>query len=360
MQHHSVSPWFPDLYANNPDIEGVKTYIWRNVDFPEDGIYSIKFAADNNASVHIGDQLVAGSHDHKLRMDYGYWKTGKWTNVSVPKGKHTIRVDNLNIPHEGDKIFINNPRGFALIIKYNRNITRTDMTSWATNPIAASAILIAPPCPKKINGKGVVKEIIPTVPGSYTPDPPGDGEPYNVQLDLVEIPVEDGGTNYNCAEDKLIVEPSNGFEGKLVCGPYGKIEKIETITPGKGFTFTPNIYIESPTGTSFIPAPPVFVLTPDPLPEVPEKLIQVTDLVGLKQTGYYNGRAYYGAVFYENGIRYAGYYDTAGQRIQIYDTLQESIDAQVTTRPSAIERSGTDITSNDPRLDIPGTPENLT
>ena len=80
----------------------------------------------------------------------------------------------------------------------------------------------------------------------------------------------------------------------------------------------------------------------------------------MKQTGYYNGRAYYGAVFYENGIRYAGYYDTAGQRIQIYDTLQESIDAQVTTRPSAIERSGTDITSNDPRLDIPGTPENLT
>ena len=79
----------------------------------------------------------------------------------------------------------------------------------------------------------------------------------------------------------------------------------------------------------------------------------------MKQTGYYDGRAYYGAVFYENGTRYAGYYDTAGQRIQIYDTLQESIDAQVTTRPSAIQRSGTDITSNDPRLDIPGTPENL-
>ena len=158
----------------------------------------------------------------------------------------------------------------------------------------------------------------------------------------------------------MIVEPSNGFEGKLICGPYGKIEKVETITPGKGFTFTPNIYIESPTGSSSVFGPPRFVPTPDPLPEVPEKLIQVTDLVGLKQTGYYNGRAYYGAVFYENGIRYAGYYDTAGQRIQIYDTLQESIDAQVTTRPSAIQRSGTDITSNDPRLNIPGTPENLT
>ena len=359
MQHHSVSPWFPDLYANNPDIEGVKTYLWHNVDFPEDGIYSIKFAADNNASVHIGDQLVAGSHSHLLRMDYGYWKVGKWTNVSIPKGKHTIRVDNLNIPHEGDKIFINNPRGFALIIKYNRNIQRTDMTSWKTNPIAASAILIAPPCPKKINGKGVVTEIIPLVPGDWPTDPPGEGDTYNVELDLTKIPVDNTGTNYNCAEDELVVEPSNGFEGKLVCGPYGKIEKIETITPGKGFTFTPNIYIKTKTGINFVPGPPIYTSSIDPLPEVPEKLIQVTDLVGLKQTGYYDGRAYYGAVFYENGTRYAGYYDTAGQRIQIYDTLQESIDAQVTTRPSAIQRSGTDITSNDPRLDIPGTPENL-
>ena len=99
----------------------------------------------------------------------------------------------------------------------------------------------------------------------------------------------------------------------------------------------------------------------DPVPEPPpDKLIQGTDLVGLKQTGYYDGRPYYGAVFYKDGIRYAGYYETAGQLIQIYDTLQESIDARVTTPPSAIERSGTDISSNDPRLNIPGTPDNLT
>ena len=40
--------------------------------------------------------------------------------------------------------------------------------------------------------------------------------------------------------------------------------------------------------------------------------------------------------------------------------MQESIDAQVTTPPSAILRQGSDVTSNDPRLNIPGTPENLT
>ena len=87
------------------------------------------------------------------------------------------------------------------------------------------------------------------------------------------------------------------------------------------------------------------------------QLIQVTDLVGLKQTGWYNGKEYYGAVFYKDGVRYAGYYETAGVLIRVYSTKQESIDSQVTTPPSAILRQGTDVSSNDPRLNIPGTPQ---
>ena len=87
----------------------------------------------------------------------------------------------------------------------------------------------------------------------------------------------------------------------------------------------------------------------------PQKLLQVTDLVGLKQTGYVNGRAYYGAVYYNRGIRYAGFYETVGEPVQVYDTLRESIIAQVTTPPSAILRQGTDIRSNDPLLNIPET-----
>ena len=59
-------------------------------------------------------------------------------------------------------------------------------------------------------------------------------------------------------------------------------------------------------------------------------------------------------------VRYAGVYETPGQLIQVYDTLQESIDAEVTTPPSAIQRSGTDVRSNNPRLNIPGTPDSLT
>ena len=50
---------------------------------------------------------------------------------------------------------------------------------------------------------------------------------------------------------------------------------------------------------------------------------------------------------------------SAGELVQIYDTLQESIDAMVTTPPSAILRQGSDTSSNDPRINIPRTPENL-
>ena len=94
-------------------------------------------------------------------------------------------------------------------------------------------------------------------------------------------------------------------------------------------------------------------------PEVdPETVIQVTDLAGLTDW-YVEGRAYYGEVFYKDGTPFAGRYETAGRLIQVYATLQESIDAEVTTRPSAIQRSGTDVNSNNPRLNIPGTPDNL-
>ncbi len=188
---------------------------------------------------------------------------------------------------------------------------------------------------------------------------PLDTPSYPVQLDLVDIIIDDPGINYDCAKDKIVIEPSNGAEAIPICGSFGQITGVTMVSPGIGFTRWPNIRIETETGTNATLRPPIRIRR-DPVPEPePDKLIQVTDLVGLKQTGYYNGRPYYGAVFYKEGIRYAGYYETTGQLIQIYDTMQESIDARVTTPPSAIQRQGTDITSNDPRLDIPGTPDNL-
>ena len=110
-------------------------------------------------------------------------------------------------------------------------------------------------------------------------------------------------------------------------------------------------------GAEFIPR---FEIVRDPIGLPDEnKLLQVTDLVGLKRTGFYDGKPYYGSVFYKDGIRYAGWYETPGKLVQIYDTMQESIDATVTTPPSAILRQGSDVATNNPGLDIPGTPNNL-
>ena len=126
-----------------------------------------------------------------------------------------------------------------------------------------------------------------------------------------------------------------------------------------GYTTYPAIRIRSLTGTGaqFVPK---FKVIRDPIgiPD-PDRLLQVTDLVGLKRTGFYDGKPYYGSVFYKDGIRYAGWYETPGRLVQIYDTMQESIDAEVTTPPSAILRQGSDSGSNNPKLDIPGTPNNL-
>ena len=134
---------------------------------------------------------------------------------------------------------------------------------------------------------------------------------------------------------------------------------VKIIDPGSGFTKTPTISVLSDTGVNAV-LRPKFRIVRDPIGVDPQTLIQVTDLVGLKQTGYIDGRAYYGQVFINNGLRYAGVYETVGELVRVYDTLQESITGEVTTRPSAILRQGTDIQSNDPRLNLPGTPDNLT
>ena len=183
-------------------------------------------------------------------------------------------------------------------------------------------------------------------------------------LKLKEIIVEDPGINYNPDDTVEIDGPATAHICEM--DSFGRIKKVclgdagDGDGSGVGFTEYPNITVNSPTGAS-ARLIPVMEIVRDPVePSLRDKLLQVTDLVGINQTGYYEGRAYYGAVFYKNGIKYAGYYETTGQLIQVYDTLQESIDAQVTTPPSAILRQGTDIGSDNPRLDIPGTPDNLT
>ena len=321
MNTDSVSPFLPPLNADNSEINGVKTYSWKGVNFPESGQYDITFQADNDASLIINGIKVLSSQ--------GYVNNPQIFKVNITQGKYDIIVDCLNVP-DRTNIFRNNPTGFGLVIRKNVRVV-TQVTSWKRNPTAISAILIPPPCPRRIRGKGIVTDIIVNDPGNgyLPPIAPTTTPPSTLALIQTNVPGVPGGG-------------AGGGTG----------------APGVGVPAVPLSIPSPPSGAptginaSFRPQ---FEVVRDPVVIDPQKLLQVTDLVGLKQTGYVNGRAYYGAVYYDKGIRYAGFYETVGEPIRVYDTLRESILAQVITPPSAILRQGTDIRSNDPLLNIPGT-----
>ena len=343
MNKNNVSPFLPPLNSDNPNIVGVRTFTWSNVNFPESGRYDALFQSDDTAKLFINGQKVAESRSFSGEPNKIFFE------LSAGKYELKVELENIQLP---ENIFSNyNPTGFALkIFKDIRKVISTP--PWTTNPLCASAILIPPPCPKVVKGTGVVTEIIPEEPGNSYPAPPASGPP--VTLVLKEIIPTSPGINYG-PDDLVLID---GKPLKPILGPFGTVEGVEPTTL-YGFTDYPNITMPSDTGVGFR-GRPVFepVIVPElVLPE--DQLLQVTDLVGLKQTGYVNGRPYYGSTFSRDGILYAGVYETTGDLIQVYATLQESVDNQVTTRASAILRQGSDVTSNDPRLNIPNTPDNL-
>ena len=342
------------------------TSTWENVYFPEDGQYTLQCLVDDTLSIKIdgsevakavlNEQVATGpSFNRAEYLKYGGTSV-KTITFNATKGRRTISATYTNIPGDSGSTFHTNPVYFAFKITKRMRVQTTKSKSWTENPIGISAVLVPPPCPKRISGKGTVSRVIVDDPGNGFPQPKGPG--YPVGLGLSAINIKDAGINYDCAKDKVVITPNNGAKLSLCgCDNFGRISKVCVDEPGL-FTSWPKITIESDTGVNF-EATPVFDVIRDPIAP-PEKLVQVTDLVGVKQTGYYQGRPYYGAVFYKDNIRYAGWYETPGQLVQIYDTMQESIDAEVTTPPSAILRQGSDVSSNDPKLNIPGTPDNLT
>ena len=340
MNEFSVSP------SVNTNI-GKFTLTWKQVNFPYNGLYKFNLQSDNVAKLIIGGKEIFTSSDFVgEKIQYTF-------NITSGKYDVVIELENIASGGKGDSNFISNPMGVALFISKDVVFSDNNKTSWIQNPIGVSAILIPPPCAKRIGGKGVVDRVIVNDPGNGYLPPKEQGPGYPVTLVLDQVVVEDPGINYRCGEDQLQITPNNGAQLSYECDPFGKINTVNVLNPGIGFNIYPEITLPSETGVN-ARFRPVFRVLRDPLLP-PDKLIQVTDLVGLKQTGYVDGRAYFGAVYYDEGVAYAGYYKTAGPQTRVYTTLQESITAQVTTPPSAIQRSGTDITSNDPRLNIPGT-----
>jgi hypothetical protein len=332
MNKNSISPVIP---GDSADASGRKQFIWRGVNFPESGQYDVQFLADTNAGLIIGGTRVLSSQ--------GFAENPQTFKVNITQGTYDITVDSEypynSLETNNTQYFRDiNPTGFALEIRKNISVLREGSgKSWKENPMGIGAILIPPPCPRRIRGKGVVTDVIVNDPGNgyLPPIAPTITPPSTLALIQTNVPgVPGSGAGAGAGG-------GTGAPGGL---PGVPAVPLSIPSPPSG----------APTGinASFRPQ---FEVVRDPVVIDPQKLLQVTDLVGLKQTGYVNGRAYYGAVYYDKGIRYAGFYETVGEPIQVYDTLRESILAQVITPPSAILRQGTDIRSSNPLLNIPGT-----
>ena len=346
----SLGPFITPRFESDRDyianFIGTKwTMKWTGVNFPVSSRYRIRTEADDILTVKVDGEFVS-----EVKVREGVREV--FFNAS--EGKRTIEMEltNANIQQP----FPINPTVFNAIIDIDAEITVPAEKSWRGNPIGISAILIPPPCPLETKGLGKLCDIFPLQPGNGYSAPPGPG--YPAVPEIIRLEPVNPGINYGPNDPVCIIKE----DGSKVCfppnlGPFGSNLPIDT--PPTPVTEYPNISQSSGTGVN-ARFRPVIRIRRDPLDVEPEDILQVTDLVGLKRTGYVDGREYFGAVFYKDGVRFAGYYETPGQLIQVYDTLQESIDGEVTTRPSAILRQGTDITSNDPRLNIPGTPENLT
>jgi hypothetical protein len=368
-----ISPFFPLGEDQGGDLLNGRTWemVWENVDFPISGNYDFLFEVDDIITVSV-------SNEESKSKNITYKEISKTTlkqvrengnnpvlkKARIEKGKRNVKVVLTNLSF--NNTFRQNPTYFGMKIKFKDTVLQADKRSWLTNPVGISAVLLAPPCPKDPGGVGILTAITVDEPGNgYETKPPGDSDYVNISVKLTGGNITTPGIGYTSGDTAIISTGTTSITAPIKVGEFGKITGIAvgigTGPDGGGgipITRTPDISIITTTGTN-VKITPVTELVIDPVDVEPENLIQITDLAGLKQTGYIQGRAYYGEVYYENGIPFAGRYKTAGTPIQVYATLQESIDGEVTTTPSAIQRSGTDVTNNDPRLNIPGTPDNL-
>ena len=108
---------------------------------------------------------------------------------------------------------------------------------------------------------------------------------YPVVLTIDSINVVDGGFNYDCSKDTVVVEPNNGAKLSIGrCDALGGIITINVDDGGSGFTDDPKIYIQSDTGYNIKLVPTFKIIRVDQDPDAPvvspADTIQVIDCVG--------------------------------------------------------------------------------
>jgi hypothetical protein len=103
---------------------------------------------------------------------------------------------------------------------------------------------------------------------------------YPVVLTIDSINVVDGGFNYDCSKDTVVVEPDNGAKLSIGrCDALGTINSISVIDGGSGFKDDPEIYIQSDSGYN-VKLVPTFKTIRVTEEIAPTQIIQVIDCVG--------------------------------------------------------------------------------
>ena len=172
---------------------------------------------------------------------------------------------------------------------------------------------------------GIVVRIIINETGTGYLAPKSSVPQYPAILQLSEVRVANPGINYDCGVDQLVIEPANGTQLSYSCDPFGKIRSVDILQAGN-FTDLPQIRMKTRTGLNAA-FTPVFDVIRDPVPVEPvaADIVQVFDLVGLNVNGYVDGKAYYGNVYFENGVKFAGTTAKTGTDIRVYESREASI-----------------------------------
>ena len=218
------------------------------------------------------------------------------------------------------------------VVDSSGNLIAVDLISGGFGYTTPPFVQVIDPCR---NGSGavliteilngvVVRVIINETGSGYLP-PKSSVPQYPAILQLSDVLVANPGINYDCGVDEIVIEPANGTQLSYVCEPFGKISGVKILKAGN-FTDLPTIRMKTKTGVnaSFTP---VFDVVRDPVPVEPviSDVVQVFDLVGLNVNGFIGGKEYYGNVYFENGVKFAGTSVKSGTDIKVFETREASI-----------------------------------
>ena len=222
------------------------------------------------------------------------------------------------------------------VVDVNGNLIAVDLVSGGFGYTSPPKVQVIDPCN---NGSGAVLEtiiedgvvvqvIIKDSGQGYLP-PPQTVPQYPAVLELTGVTVTNPGFNHNCGVDTIEVIPSNGTILSYNCDPFGKIKSVSVDKSGR-FTELPRIRMNTETGfnATFVPNFSI-IRDPQPVEPVITDVVQVFDLVGLNINGYVDGKPYYGNVYFERGIKYAGTSDKSRTDIVVYNTRLESLQRRV-------------------------------